>query len=155
MADKVRYFIDMDGTVAKFFDDVDYKKKMFNKGYFENLKPYEKMVAFVRELVQRGKDVYILTKCLRTDYCVNEKITWLKKYIPEITTDKMIMMTDNKGKGKKIIELGLNSELNILIDDYDKNLTEWEKNVPNGVAVKVINGLNGTDGNGYIRKIRV
>ena len=153
MKDKIKYFIDMDGTIARFFDDKEYLEKMFKVGYFENLAPYEKMVDAVRKMIRCGKNVYILTKCVKTPYCVPEKIKWLAKYIPELAPDKIIMITDDKEKGATIKNLGLDGGVNVLFDDYGKNLEEWERNLPRGIAIKVYNGINGIHNKEYLRTV--
>ena len=92
MKKSVKYFVDMDGTLARFYDDADALQKMFVKGYFANLKPYEKMIADIRRLIKGGKEVYILTKCVSTEYCITEKKEWLAKYLPELPAEKMIFI---------------------------------------------------------------
>lgn len=153
MNQKVRYFFDMDGTLARFFDDKKCLVKMYKKGYFEHLKPYQNIVESVRQMIHNKQTVYILTKCVNTPYCVDEKRKWLAKYLPELTADKMIFITDDTTKSSAIKRLGLENGINVLYDDYGVNLTEWETALPNGIAVKVLNGINGKTKKKYVRLV--
>lgn len=138
----VRYFVDMDGTLARFYKDENCLRRMYERGYFENLLPYEKLVNDIRNLIKCGRNVYILSKCVDTPYCAVEKIAWLKKYLPEINPEKIILIGDEMTKVEKVKQLGFADDVNILIDDYGKNLTEWETGLRNGVAIKVLNEIN-------------
>lgn len=44
MIDKIRIFVDMDGTLARFHDENLYLERMFEKGFFRDLKPFENAV---------------------------------------------------------------------------------------------------------------
>ena len=54
-----KIFVDMDGTLAKFYYHKKCLEKMYEREYFLRLKPY-KIVDYIRKLVRKGKqEVYI------------------------------------------------------------------------------------------------
>ena len=46
---KKRLLVDMDGTLARFHDQANYLERMFEKDFFRELEPLEKMVEGVRQ----------------------------------------------------------------------------------------------------------
>lgn len=137
---KINLFIDMDGTVAKFYHDKKYLDKMFEQGYFENLKPYA-IAKKINEYAQTSNDIniYMLTACVNSPWCIKEKTLWLKKYMPNVKHHYFISLGKNKAKS---VEQHHKNEINILLDDYTRNLTEWEANGQNWVGIKFVNGIN-------------
>ena len=143
MKKTINLFVDMDGTVANFYHDKQYLERMFEKGYFANLPAY----AIAKEIDEFAKQdtcvqVIILSACVESDYCKQEKIAWLKKYMPNV---KQVLLTEvgqNKVEQAKQQIENFGNYTNILLDDYTHNLKEWvaEKGC---YGVKYLNGLNG------------
>lgn len=153
MKKTIRYFVDMDGTIARFYEDEACLEKMFERGYFENLRSYEKLVADIRKLIKCGKNVYILSACVNTPYCKEEKIKWLTKYLPEIPAENILLIDANENKTEIVKKKGFENDINVLLDDYGKNLREWEDGLPFGLAIKVINEINNRKNKNYVRTI--
>ena len=115
------YYFDMDGVLANF-----HKAFATNKGValsrkgMADLEPFEENVALVRELINLGVRVYILTKAAN-DEGMNGKIEWLAKYIPELDLEHFICIV---GHGKKVDFI---REDGVLVDDDAKNLKPWAK----------------------------
>lgn len=151
---KLRLFIDMDGTLARFHDETTYLERMFEKGFFENLKPFENMVAAVNQMIERNiAEVYILSSIINSPWCETEKNKWLDKYLPSIDKVHRIfaigaicrktlyvpnaLVYHDEETGKTRCDI---SKYNILIDDYNKNLSEWQ--AAGGTAIKAKNNIN-------------
>lgn len=112
-------YCDMDGVVADFNNEPNAVARFkVEKGFFFKLKPIEINVKAVKELA-RYNEVYILTASPnpRAD---KDKIKWLKKYMPFIAKENIIICRN----GERKVDF-MKSDLGILLDDYGKNLQEW------------------------------
>ena len=122
----------MDGVLADFFG-VDNAVERFEneEDFFFNLEPIKENVEFIRKLVESGESVRILSASpnKRSD---NDKIKWLKKYMPFIKSRNIIIMRNGQNKSEFVKTKGLN----ILFDDYGKNCRQWEEK-ENHIAIKV------------------
>lgn len=140
--ENVRIFVDMDGTLARFHDEVKYLERMWEEGFFKELKPFEEIVDSIHILKRDNPDaeIYILSAAIEGEppYCQQQKHEWLDKYLPEIDRSHRIFTEIGKPKAD-YIEGGISST-DILIDDYNKGLEEWEK--CGGTAVKCVNNIN-------------
>ena len=118
------YYFDMDGVLANFHKDFDFRKRAqqaMNREWIANLEPFVENVKLVASLIEAGENVYILTAAANEAARLG-KIDWLAKYLPMITIEKFICIV---GSGKKIDYI---KEDGMLIDDdYKKNLRAWEK----------------------------
>jgi len=161
MNDKIRIFVDMDGTLARFHDEQMYLERMFEKGFFSELKPFENAIDAIKCIIDNPNvDVYVLSAAITTPYCIPEKNAWLDKYLPQIDKKHRIfveststpksfcvpwsyMYKGDNGKYHNKI-----SENDILIDDYNKNLEEWDRD--GGTAIKAKNNINHKGLNGAL-----
>lgn len=142
ITDKQRLFVDMDGTLAEF-KTVDTLETLYEKDYFINLKPNENVLGAIKQLIADNDfDVYILSAYLTDSrYALEEKNAWLDKYLPELPQEKRLFVPC--GTDKSVAVLGLIRPDDYLLDDYTKNLSEWE---PPARGIKLINGINHTNG---------
>ena len=142
IADKQRLFVDMDGTLAEF-KPVDTLEVLYEKDYFLNLKPNENVLGAIKQLIAKNDiDVYILSAYLSdSHYALDEKNAWLDKYLPELPQEKRLFVPC--GTDKSIVVPGHIKHDDYLLDDYTKNLSEWE---PPAKGIKLINGINHTNG---------
>lgn len=129
----IKIFLDMDGTIARF--NVRNALKRFENeiGFFERLAPY-KNIATIDKLASK-RNVYIISASpnLRCDL---EKMFWLRKYLPSLPIENIVIcrIGDNKAE---IIKQKLGVDINAetyLLDDYTKNLVDWE--TAGGVGIK-------------------
>jgi len=142
ITDRQRLFVDMDGTLAEF-KTVDTLETLYEKDYFINLKPNENVLGAIKQLIADNDfDVYILSAYLTDSrYALEEKNAWLDKYLPELPQEKRLFVPC--GTDKSVAVQGLIRPDDYLLDDYTKNLSEWE---PPAKGIKLINGINHTNG---------
>lgn len=140
------YFIDMDGTLAKW-GHIDAFEELYQKGYYRNLEPDWNVIDDVRKLIKAKRKVFICS-CYLTDspYAYLEKKQWLKEYLPFIENENIILIPYGTNKAEYIKEMyGIAvGKDTVLFDDYTKNLNEWTSE--GGFAIKYMNGINGTNG---------
>lgn len=76
---KKRLYVDMDGTLAVFNNQIESEEVLFQKGYYRNLPPQKNVIEAVRILATKEPDmeVFILSAVLPTPYAQREKIEWL------------------------------------------------------------------------------
>lgn len=139
---KKRLFVDMDGTLARFHDQVNYLERMFEKDFFRDLEPFENMVEGVRQFIQAHPDVevYILSAKVigEPPYCEGEKHAWLDMHLPEIPRERRIFTEMGRPKAE-FIPGGLTDQ-DYLLDDYNKGLNQWLYD--GGKAIKCHNNIN-------------
>ena len=128
-----KIFLDLDGTIAKF--NVKNALKRFDNeiGFFANLGAY-KGTDYVNALAKSGV-IYIISASPNAQ-ADKDKMTWIKKYLPNIKEENITLCRLGENKAK-IIEEKYNIQIDkncYLLDDYTKNLTEWES--VGGVGIK-------------------
>lgn len=151
LEEKQRLFVDMDGTLA-VFKPVDEMETLYEEGYFLNLTPQENVVEAVREIVANQPDIEVnILSAYLTDskYALQEKNEWLDRYLPEIDRNHRIFVPCGTDKKEGIRE-GIRSN-DFLLDDYTKNLNEWQ---PPARGIKLLNGINHTRGSWLYDRIR-
>lgn len=139
-----RLFIDMDGTLAKYHDEEQYLKRMWEKDFFRNLKPFENMVEGVKEFMKMQPDVevYIISAAINSEFCVGEKHAWLDEYLPEIPRENRLFPPGGESKARYINMWTSKavSKDDYLLDDYNKGLFDFQKS--GGTAIKCHNNIN-------------
>lgn len=145
---KTRLFIDMDGTTSRFHDEVQYLERMFEEGFFRDLKPFEDVTNGFKRFAEQNTDIelYILSTTIDGEppYCKTEKNEWLDKYMPYISAENRLFVPQGESKAAfAYTHSGASrGDLMILFDDYNRNLREWEAWDSNFRAVKCINNIN-------------
>ena len=135
---KPRFFIDMDGTLAEW-RDIKSNSELYQKGYYESLKPNNYLLEEVKKLIKEGKDIYILSSFLSdSDYALKEKNIWLNKYLPELPVQKRIFVPYGDVKYKYLPSKI--TSFDYLIGDHTKNLLDWKE--AGGTGIKFLNGIN-------------
>ena len=121
----MKLFLDLDGTLARFNVRNALKRFDNEKGFFANLKAY-KDIEVINTLALTN-DIYIISAS-PNEQADNDKMIWLKKYLPNIKDNNITLCRIGENKGS-IIETKYQIVINhncYLLDDYTKNLTEWE-----------------------------
>ena len=134
-----RLYIDLDGTLARFHDELHYLTRMYDKGFFENLRPFQNMVMAVKFFIHCYPDieVSILSSVVPTEYCCAEKVRWVKRHLPEVHT--VILVPEGMEKSDFVPDI---TRRDILLDDYNHNLESWAR--AGGRSVKLVNNINNT-----------
>lgn len=137
-----RLFVDMDGTLARFHDEVNYLERMWEQGFFLNLKPFQEMIDSIKLLKKETPEieVYILSAAIDgfPPFCQKEKHQWLDKHLPEVDSLHRIFTKVGDPKSS-YIPGGIDRE-DYLLDDYNKNLDEWIEF--GGSSIKCVNNIN-------------
>ena len=120
-----RIFLDLDGTLARF--NVRNALERFDKeeGFFANLLAY-KGIEVVNELAKTNQ-LFIISAS-PNEQADKDKMIWLEKYLPNIRIDNVTLCRLGQNKAL-IIQEKYNITINedcLLLDDYTKNLNEWE-----------------------------
>ena len=137
-----RLFVDMDGTLARFHDEVHYLERMFEENFFHDLAPFYEMVDGLKVFMQQHPDVEVFVLSSKVDgeppYCEKEKNEWLDKYLPEI--DKAHRFFPRVGTPKASVVPGGVTKNDYLLDDYNRGLEAFV--LAGGNAIKCHNNIN-------------
>lgn len=98
-------YVDMDDTIADFrgadplkgepYDEFSVRK-MYDPGFFYNLKPINGALSGVRGLIRLGFDVHILSQPVaESPHSYSEKVQWIALYFPELI--RKLHFTQDKG----------------------------------------------------------
>ena len=151
LMDKQRLFVDMDGTLA-VFKRVDELETLYEKGYFLNLEPHINVVKAIKEIIGNHPDIEVnVLSAYLTDskYALDEKNAWLDRYLPELPKENRVFVPCGANK-RDSIEGGVRPD-DFLLDDYTKNLNDWQ---PPARGIKLINAINHTRGSWSFDRIR-
>lgn len=134
-----KIFLDMDGTIARF--NVKNALTRFDNeiGFFTKLLAY-KGIAQINEMAKAG-NVYIISAS-PNEQADRDKIEWLSQYLPALKIENVVLCRLGENKAE-IIKSQLNIEIDnetYLLDDYTKNLTEWES--AGGVGIKRLTSVS-------------
>ena len=121
----IKIFLDLDGTLARF--NVRNALERFDKeeGFFARLKAY-KNIEIVNELAKTN-NLFIISAS-PNEQADKDKMIWLTKYLPNINVENITICRLGQNKAQ-IIQDKYNITINeqcYLLDDYTKNLNEWE-----------------------------
>lgn len=129
-----KIFLDLDGTLAKF--NVKNALQRFDKeiGFFAKLGAY-KGIEEINEMAKQG-NVYIISAS-PNEQADKDKMTWIEKYLNNIPKANRLICRVGENKAEYLKTKGIQIDKNCyLLDDYTKNLTEWE--TVGGVGIKRI-----------------
>ena len=121
----IKLFVDLDGTVARFNVRNALERFDKEKGFFSKLLAY-KGIEIINELAMKG-NVFIISAS-PNEQADNDKMIWLKKYLPNISQENITLCRLGQCKANIIQEkykITINKNC-LLLDDYTKNLNEWE-----------------------------
>ena len=93
-----KIFLDMDGTIAKFNVRNALERFAVEKGFFANLGAY-KGIETINEMVKNG-NVYIISASPNM-YADLDKMTWLKKYLPNLARSSKIVIQIPSNRSKR------------------------------------------------------
>lgn len=151
-----RIFFDIDGTlnnITKALLDEDGKvqvEKIYkDKKFYENIEPEKNMIVALKQLAEKSNyEIFIISACELGDPpgFEKQKDNWLDKNKIPVSYSNRIYVGFNEKK-TDCIPGGI-QDGDILIDDYNKNLDEWEsEGISKGVkslGIKVCTDYNDT-----------
>lgn len=138
-------YFDMDGTLAYFNNRICSIEDLLEPNYFYNLAPIENMVQCMNILLashEKDVNIYILSSCINEN-AKQQKDRWLDKHIPLLKKEDRIYVPFSKNKADYVKN---KDNLNILIDDYNSNLVEFNNQNKNFVSIKAVNDINDVHG---------
>jgi len=128
-----KIFLDLDGTCAKFNVKNALKRFDNEKGFFAKLGAY-KGIEEINKMAKAG-NVYVISASpnLQAD---NDKMIWLQKHLPDLPIKNITLCRIGENKAEIIQnKYGFKIDKNCyLLDDYTKNLNEWE--IVGGTGIK-------------------
>lgn len=137
---EINVYVDMDGVQA-IYGLGDSIEEMSKVGYFRNRPVQKNVIDFIKKLSEDDRfNVAILSAVFDDDHSKEEKRQWLIEN--GLGGVNAIFTPCGACKAYYITTSGLN----ILIDDYSKNLFEWESQGKNFLGIKFDNGINGNSG---------
>lgn len=141
---KKTLFWDLDGTIAKWNNNAT-MDDIVKPGYFANIEPEKQLVRLVNNLIHDGTyDIYILSHYMPETTAYEDKLKWVKKYMPKLDLKHCLLVPCGVDKATYIRDIR-KCELPkdyVLIDDFSTNLRNWHS--AGGTAIKWLNGINGT-----------
>lgn len=140
-----RVFVDMDGTLYRFHDAILDEEgqvqieKMYEPEFFEKLKPFGALQLALRHLHEERPELelFILSSA-DTGNIIQQKNHCIDRDLPFI--DRAHRLYPKTWETKTEVIPGGIRNTDTLIDDYNKNLREWERE--GGTAIKFINNIN-------------
>lgn len=121
-----KIFLDLDGTLARFNVRNALLRFEHEKDFFANLLAY-KGIEEINELA-KGGNVFIISASPNM-YADLDKRKWIQKYLYNVPKENIILCRIGQNKAN-IIENKLQIKIDkncFLLDDYTKNLIEWEE----------------------------
>ena len=138
-------FIDMDGVIAEHVRDdyVGENPKFLQPHYFSTCEPNPTIVAFVHLLQEFDIPYLFLSRVappLNYRESTIDKHQWLSKFVPG--SNAIFTQSSKVDTAQQWLGRNLQTD-DVLIDDFNPNLEEWE--TVGATAVKFLNGNNSPD----------
>lgn len=136
-----RLFVDLDGTLYQFVPGTPFED-LLRGHYFANLTPQQNVIDAVRKICQTRSDIEVCT--LGSYPSDTENPLWdknerLNTDLPEIEWERRVFLPLSYTKAYAFDKITKND---YLLDDYTKNLKEWEAN--GGTGIKLLTDINHT-----------
>lgn len=136
-----KLFLDMDGTLAKFNSKKNALERFDKeKDFFTNLKPFVN-IDTINQLVENNIVEIFIISASPNEQADIDKLKWINTYLPKIKKQNICFCRIGQNKAK-IIKDKLNIDIDnncYLLDDYTKNLIEW--NNYKGIGIKRLTSL--------------
>ena len=140
--DKISIYFDIDGVLGRWYPDgkgLKYPEQILDPRYhyFRHIEPQPLAIQLAKDLVNKDYDVCIISAA--DSRTIPDKNEWIDEHLPFI--DKKNIFFCPLGYDKTLYIKG-NSKNSVLIDDFPKNLKDWD-----GIPVKALNDINSKDDN--------
>lgn len=120
-----RLFLDLDGTLAKFNVRNALERFDKEKGFFSKLNAYVG-IEVINELAKQGN--LFIVSASPNEQADKDKMIWIDKYLSNVPRENITLCRIGENKAK-IIEQKYSITIDktcLLLDDYTKNLNDWE-----------------------------
>ena len=139
----ITLFIDMDGTIARFYQHANCLEAMYEPGFFLHLNRYEQMIILIKELMNNPNIRIIFHSAVPPEslFGIEEKRQWLVITFPNTDKYETLFCATPANKPEEATKF-LNRNLSkndYLIDDYSFNLRSWE--AAGGTGIKCVNEI--------------
>lgn len=139
---KFDLYVDMDGTIAKFYEHANCLERMYEPGFFRTLNAYDNVINALVILKNKGIEICSLSalpdcKCI---WVIDEKREWIENTPLKTAIWRQIFTMPGQNKAFATGADFKSGNPKVLLDDYNKNLEEWRE--AGGVAVKLVNEIN-------------
>lgn len=121
---------EVQGHASEGYDDRLFAKMHEVPHFYAQLPPMDGMVEVIKELLEKyGDRVEILTGVPKPKRDIKDaatdKVEWVRKYISPDIVINTVLRAEKKNfcKGRE----------SVLVDDFDKNITEWENEGGTGI----------------------
>lgn len=143
MAERFNLFVDMDGTVARFYEHSNCLEAMYESGFFRCLNAYPVMAAVIKACIIHPdiRVIFHSTVPKGSEFGAEDKAVWLSELFFDTPDYEVILRYSPSNKAFAAQEW-LGRELtdhDILFDDYSKNLREW--GACGGSCIKCVNEI--------------
>ena len=139
-----KIYVDMDGVLAKWNPYASIEDT-FTKGYFLNCRADDLMITVVRELAKKY-EVAVISHAYQNGLAESEKLQWLQNN--RLGDLEHIFIPYGEIKQNYAV---CDQEIAVLIDDFSKNLMQWEDGWYGYLGIKYYNGINGNKGSWKLR----
>lgn len=132
-----KIFLDLDGTLARFNVPNALIRFETEKGFFAKLLAY-KGTEKINEMAKQG-NLYIISASpnAQADF---DKLEWISKYLFNIPKNHIVLCRNGENKAEHLAKLGMKIDKECyLLDDYTKNLEQWES--WGGIGIKRITSV--------------
>lgn len=128
-----KIFLDLDGTLARFNVPKALERFKTEKGFFANLKAY-KGIEKINEIAKNYNNYVYIISASPNKQADNDKMIWINKYLPNINKNNIVLCRCGENKAEILKNKGLTIDKEcFLLDDYTKNLIEWENSGGTGI----------------------
>ncbi len=144
-----RLFIDLDGTLSRFYEQAKCIERMREPHFFEHLAPYENAIQAIKNMKKDridDFDIFILS-AISNNSEAKEKTGWVHRYLDK--TVPVLFCRAGESKTDYVRRMDGSETLSTddyLLDDYSRNLLDWQ--AKGGTPIKFRNELNGRGWNG-------
>lgn len=129
----ITFYFDMDGVIARWNEHASIEEVQ-SPGYFRHCEPEPSVIDLMHRLKKEGYNVKILSAVYEDDHSASDKEYWIREH--GLSDIEHIFVPYGENKNDYIN----NENIAVLIDDFGKNLTAWQK--AGHIAVKFFNGIN-------------
>lgn len=113
-------YVNFSGVLADFHGYNPTREEIENGDFIKELRPFSENVTFIKNAV-KNNNVFIISR-VASENAKDKTIEWIKRYIPEIPAENIIIYVNVSRKTDMIKSID-----DILIDDNERYTKQWNK----------------------------